>query len=447
MKNTFTFLAVLLIISNSYAQVKDTSAYNFSLQQSIEYAMKNQNGVLNATLDEQMAAARVKEIIGIGLPQINGSFDVKDYLAIPTSLLPAQVFGGKAGDFIPLKFGTKYNATAGLDASQLIFDGSYIVGIQASKTYLELSKKSTERTKIEMIVAVSKAYYSVLINDERFKLLSTNVTRLKKLSDDTKVMFDNGFVEKIDLSRITVSYNNLLVEKEKVERLLKLGNYLLKFQIGMDLGASLTLTDKLNAVVPQMNSPLVEKMDYTKRIEYSLLTTQQHLYELDLKKNRFAYLPSVVAYGSLNGNAQRNTFDIFDTDKKWYPIALVGAKITVPIFDGLQRNYRIQQAKVSLLKSRNDAKSLEQSIEMEVNSALTSYQNSLSALEAQKKNIELAEEVYNTSKIKYDQGVGSNLEVVTADAALKEAQTNYFNAMYDALVTKIDLDKANGLIK
>lgn len=447
MKNIVTLLSVLLLINTSFAQVKDSSTYSFSLQQCIEYAYKNQNKILNASLDEQIASARVKEIRGMGLPQINGSFDVKDFLQIPTSLIPAEAFGGPPGQFIPVKFGTKYNATAGLDGSLLIFDGTYIVGLQASKTYLELSKKNSNRTKIETTVAVSKAYYSALINEERFKLLNANLARVKKLLDDTKVMYDNGFVEKIDLSRITVTYNNLVVEKEKVARFLTMGYYMLKFQMGMDLNPNLILTDKLETAVPQAAIAVTEKFDFSKRVEYSLLQTQQRLYELDLKKNRFGYLPSLVAYGSLSTQAQRNTFDVFDTDKKWFPVAVVGAKLTLPIFDGLQKSYRIQQAKVNLLKVKNDTKSLEQGIELERTSAEISFQNSMASLDMQKKNIELAEEVYNTSKIKYDQGVGSNLEILNADAALKESQTNYYNAMYEALVAKIDMEKANGNIK
>jgi outer membrane protein len=454
MKKTLALLSIFLSFAYaSFGQTKDTTSLNYSLQQCIDYAYKNQNKMLNASIDEQIAAAKVNEIRGIGLPQINASADVKDYFAIPTSLLPASIFPSRpgspplpAGSFVPVQFGTRYNSTAGFDGSQIIFDGSYFVGLQASKTYLELSKKNVERTKIDIVVSVSKAYYGALLNEERFKLLTANVARIKKLLDDTKVMYDNGFVEKIDLSRITVNYNNLLVEKEKTERLLKIGYYLLKYQMGMDLNSKLTLSDKIKDVNQQI--PLnAEKIDFTKRVEYSLLQSQQRLYELDLKKNRYGYLPSLVAYGSLLANAQRNTFDLTHTDIQWFQIGLVGAKLTLPIFDGLQKNYRIQQAKLNLLKTKNDVNSLEQGISLEINNTQISYQNSIAALETQKKNIVLAEEVYNTSKIKYDQGVGSNLEIINADASLKEAQTNYYNAMYDVLVNKIDFDRANGLIK
>lgn len=448
MKKIFLLFAMgLAILNSSYAQTKDSSSFAFSLQQCIDFAYKNQSRVVNAAIDEKIAGEKVKEITGVGLPQLNGSLDVKDYVQIPTSLIPAQFFGGRPGEYFPVKFGTKYNTTAGVDASQLIFDGSYIVGLQASKTYKELSAKNLQRSKIEAAVAVSKAYYSVLINERRFELLKVNVERVKKLMDDTKVMYENGFAEKIDFSRVSVSYNNLVTEKDKIEKMLQLGYLVLKFQMGMDLNSKLTLTDNLNAGTSQLVNMAEEKVDYSKRIEYDLIQTQKRLYELDLKKNRYGYLPSLVAYGNLSANAQRQEFDFLDTKKKWFPIGIVGAKLTIPIFDGLQKNYRIQQSKLTLMKTINDAKMLEQSIDMEVKSARINYQNSLASLETQKKNIELAEEVYNVSKKKYEEGVGSNLEVVNADAALKEAQTNYYNAMYDALVAKIDLDKASGLIK
>ncbi len=441
-------IAIAFSAINSFAQSKDSSSFSFSLQQAIKYAVENQKDIKNAIIDEQIAQKKVNEIMGMGLPQINASFDLRNFVEIPTSLIPADFFGGAPGTFAAVKFGTKYNATAGVDASQLLFSGDYFLGVKATKTFLEISKKATLRTKIETAATVSKAYYTVLVNEERMKLMDATVARIKKTMDDTKALLDNGFVEKLDYDRLIVAYNNLMTEREKVERLLQLATYLLKYQMGMDIYANLTLTDKLTDVKLEINSDVISpKFDYEKRVEYNLFDSQYKLAKLDLKRQRLSYLPTAFAYGSLSGTAQRNEFDIFDTDKQWYPTGLVGAKVTMPIFTGFQRHSKNQQAKLSLMKAENDMDFIKKSIDLELASATSILKNAASSLETQKKNIEVASDVVRVTKLKFEQGVGSNLEMITAETSLKEAQTNYFNALFDALVAKIDFDKANGNLK
>jgi outer membrane protein TolC len=439
-KKWLTVLAALFYVTAANAQQQ-----SMTLQQCIDYAMQNKPQVQNAVYDEESAKYKVREIVGLGLPQISSSFDVKNFLDIPTSLVPADFFGGPPGTFAAVQFGTQYNATAGLSASQLVFSSDYLVGVQATKVFLELTKVNTKRTKIEAAQMIAKAYYTVLINDERMKLLNANVERIKKLMDDTKVLNDNGFVEKIDLDRVTVAYNNLMVEKQKIEQLLQLGYSLLKYQMSMDQSATLTLTDKLDAVTfnPQLNDG---KFDYNNRVEYSLMQLQYKSSILYNKKDKMSYLPSVVLYGSLSANAMRNEFDIFDTSKGWYPTTLIGLTVNLPILTGGQRHYRTQQSKVNMLKSQNDLKFMQQSIDLEIVSVKITLDNASKTLEMQKQNILLAENVYKTAKIKYEQGVGSNIEVMTAETALKEAQTNYYNALYEALIAKIDYDKAMGTL-
>ena len=217
--------------------------------------------------------------------------------------------------------------------------------------------------------------------------------------------------------------------------------------MGMDLKANLVLTEKLSDVNFKIDEVVADKFDYKNRIEYSLVETQKKLETLDLKRNQAAYLPSLFAYGALSTQAQRNEFDIFDFSQKWYPVGLLGAKLAIPIFDGFQKHQKIQQAKLSLMKLDNQFKFLEQSIDLEIANSKATLQNSASSLEAQKKNIELAEEVSRVTKIKYDQGVGSNIEIINAESSLKEAQTNYYSALYDAIIAKIEYNKATGLIK
>lgn len=449
MSKIFILIIVAVLFSlTAFSQTKDSSNFSFSLQQAINFALDNQKDVKNAIIDEQLAQKKVNEIMGMGLPQINASFDLREFIEIPTSLIPADFFGGMPGTFAAVKFGTKYNATAGIDASQLIFSGDYFLGVKASKVFVEISQKSTQRTRIETSSTVAKAYYTALVNEERTKLMNATVERIKKTLDGTKALLDNGFVEKIDFDMLTVTYNNLLVEQEKVQRLVTLSTYLLKYQMGMDINSNLTLTDKLADVkLDIVNSASAQKFDYEKRVEYGLFETQYKLAKLDVKRQRLSYLPAAFAYASLSEGAQRNEFDIFDTDKKWYPTSVIGAKVTMPIFTGFQRNSKNQQAKLSLLKAENNIDFIKKSIDLEIASSTTILQNAASSLENQKKNIVIAEDVVRVARLKFEQGVGTNIEMITAETALKEAQTNYFNALFEALVAKIDFDKAVGNLK
>jgi len=448
MKKIVIVIGLGIAALQTYAQVKDSAAYSFSLQQSVDFAMQNQTSIKNSMIDETIAQQKVKELLGAGLPQINSSFDFKDFLAIPTSFIPAEFFGGAPGTFAPIKFGIQYQATAGFDASQLIFSGDYFVGLKASKVLVELSQRSTQRTKIEVSAAVTKAYYMVLISNERINLLDANLVQLKKTMEDTKALFDNGFAEKVDADRLTVSYNNLLVERENVRRLLATGAYLLKYQMGMPMDAKLSLTDKLEDVkFEAASNASAQKFDYSKRIEYNLYDVQFRLAKLDLKRQYFAFLPTASLYGNFSTSAQRNEFDIFNTGKPWYPSAFIGASVKLPIFNGLSRNARTQQAKLSLMKAENNLDNVKLSIDLDLAVSTTTLQNAAATLETQKKNIEIAQDVYRVTKIKFEQGVGSNLEMVTAETTLKEAQTNYYNALYDAIVSKVDFDKANGTLK
>lgn len=440
-----TFLLTLAVVAFE-ANAQQASSNNFSLQQAIDYSLKNSPNYLNADLDLKNAEYKRKEITGLGLPQINGSIDLKDYLAIPTSLLPGQFFGAPAGTYIPVKFGTKYNATAGFDASQLLFSSDYIVGLKAAKEFINLSKINVQRSKVDLASAVSKAYYNVLVNRERIKLLDINIVRLQKLYNDTKALNQQGFVEQIDVERLEVQLNNLKTEKEKTDRLIGLSENLLKFQMGYKITDAISLTDSLSFNNKEVSTLNAGKIDVTKRSDYQLLQSQQSLNKLDVKRQKMGYLPTLAAYGAFQYNAQRQEFDFFDGKKDWFNVALIGAKLNISVFDGLQRNYRVQQAKIAVLKGENTLKNVEMAAELEANVADISYTNAYASLQTQKRNMELAQHVFDVAQKKFTEGVGSNLEITTAESSLKEAQTNYYNSIYDMLVAEIDYKKATGTL-
>ncbi len=443
-KNTFILSLAMIIVTNTKAQ--ESNSANYSLQQSIDYAIKNSPNYLNSELDLKNAEYRRKEITGLGLPQVSGSIDLKDYLDLPTSLLPGQFFGAPAGTYVPVKFGTKFNSTAGISASQLIFSSDYIFGLKASTEFINLSKISVTRSKADLVSQVSKAYYTVIINRDRIKLLEANVVRLKKILDDTKAFNKQGFAELIDVERLEVQYNNIITEKDKTVRLIGLSETVLKFQMGYKLSDPITLSDSLNINTDTFEELSSSKIDITKRPDYQLLKAQQSLLDIDVQRLKWGYMPTLAAYGAYQYNAQRAKFDFLDTEQQWFKIALIGATLNLTIFDGFQRHNKIQQAKISSLKNLNTIKTIEQAGELEATVASISYNNAYSSVLVQKKNMILGQHVYDVAQKKYQGGVGTTLEIVNAETSLKEAQTNYYNAVYDMLIAKIDYQKAIGTL-
>lgn len=424
------------------AQLADTVAA-FTLQEAIDYAQIHQSAILNAKIDEEIARNTVKKTVGIGLPQVNANVNFQDFIKVPTNLLPGDFFG-KPGEMIPVRFGVKYQSSAGVELSQLLFDGTYLVGLQASKTFKELSTKSLQRSRIETAVAVTKAYYSVLVSNEQLNLLDANIVRLKKSLKDTEALFKNGFVEKIDLDRLTVLNNNLETERGNVINLLDLNLHLLKFQMGMNINSSLTLKDSISGLNVEKSLALSDTTAYKSRIEYSLLETQKKLNELDLKRYKSQYLPSIGAFGSTTRSLQSNTFnELFDRS---FPMTVIGFRISVPIISGGIRNYQVRNARLEVKKTENNLINLRNGINLEVEQAKTVYRNGFRSLENQKRNMALAQEVLRVTKVKYEQGVGSSIEVTTAETSLKESQNNYINALYELLINKVNLDKALGEI-
>lgn len=450
MKNIFfTTLCLVSIAFGSYAQQATQTAkppYNFSLQDCINYAYEHQDTVLNAGLDIKSAEYKVKETTGIGLPQISGSATFQDYVKIPTTLLPGQFFGQPAGTFIPVQFGVKYQSGLGLNLSQILFDGSYLVGLKASRTYKELSQRNYTRSKIETHINVTKAYYQVLVSNEQIKLLDADINQLKEQVDQTVAQNKQGFVEKIDVQRIQVQYNNLSTSRENTIRLLALNYQLLKFQMGMPVNEAINLSDKLESInLTDDISSVGDTTFYRNRIEYGLAETQKKLNELDVANKKAHYYPTLTLNGNYTSSYQNNSFS--DLYSRNFPSSYFGLTLNVPIFSGGQRINQLRQSKIAVLKSQNDLDNLKNAITLQANGAQITYINGLRSLDNQKQNQQLAQEVLRVSKIKYAQGVGSSIEVTQAQTSLEDADNKYIQSLYDALVSKVDLDKAYGRIK
>lgn len=439
------FGRIIFVLGAALAQTPQA----LGLRDCIRYALTHAPTVQNAYLDYQLARQKIAEVRSAGLPQINAAGSLRYFVEIPTSLVPGEFFGAPRGTFIAVQFGVPYNLEFSVTGTQLVFDGTYFVGLQAAKAVKELSFRSYQRSRTETVAAVTKAYYTALVSQERLRLLSQNIQQLEILVQQTRGLYESGFAEKLDYQRLEVNLNNLRTEQSKAAELTALSYLALKLQMGMPLETPITLTDTLAPadLLTLLPDTITEsRFDPSHRWEYQILLQQRRALELNLRRYQVSYLPTLVAVGNLATQAQRKEFDFFDTKKRWFPIAFVGAQIQVPIFDGLRRASQVSQARMELQKNQNDLFQLRQALTLEAETARRQLLNSLRSLDIQRRNLELAEEVLRAARRKQELGVGSTVELLQAQTSYDQAQTNYTTALLEAYLTYIDWQKAIGTL-
>jgi outer membrane protein len=470
-------LALIVLAGMWTGAVAQQSGQTFTLDQAIQYAVENSINVRNSQVDEKIANALMKETRGIGLPQVDGTVQILHNQKLPrffANYQTAQAFGGVDEDGNPLLdvpgvaptdvvamqqfFQLPSSGSAGLTISQLLFNNSYFIGLKASKAYRELAIKNTQLTREQIVQSISKAYYACLINKDRMRLFDDNIARVDTFLTNSKALFTNGFIEQIDVDRTQVTYNNLKLEREKFASIQELSILLLKFQMNYPMDQPLDIVGEISELQVDENvlSSYTAYWDYSHRLDYQIVEANKKLLGYDVKNKFSASIPSLVAFANLGYSTQSPDISgIFKTNTpisdngmigpdKWYSSSSFGLTLNVPLFSGLQRSYRLQQAKLELEKAENSSMMLKSSIDLEVNQAAIMYQNAVRSLKGQAENRGLAENIARVTKIKFEQGVGDNLEVIEAEGALREAQLNYYTALYDALLAKVDLDKAYG---
>jgi outer membrane protein len=436
--------SLIVFVSLAFAQ---ESIQTFSMKAAIQYALTHSPSLQNTYLDYQIARQKIAEVRSAGLPQINSTTTFRYFVEIPTSLVPGEFFGAPRGTFIPIRFGVPYNLEIGVTGTQLLFDGTYFVGLSAARAVKELTYRAYQRSRIETITAVSKAYLTVLITQERLRLLKENLDQLQTTLRQTKGLYEAGFAEKLDYQRLEVAYNNLQTEYNKAAELTALAYLTLKLQMGYPLDQPIALTDTLPELPLLLPDSLsLQNFDPAQRLEYQILLAQRRALELNLRRYQVAYLPSLVFISSLATQAQRNEFDFFDTKKRWFPIAFIGFQLQVPLFDGLRKASQVSQARLELLKNQNDLYQLRQALTLEAQNARIQLLNALQNLAIQKRNLELAQTVLETTQKKVEAGLASTVESVQAQNAYQQAQLGYTTALLEAHSAYIDWQKALGLL-
>jgi outer membrane protein len=420
-----------------------TEPISLSAKEAVDYALANQSSVKTAKLDELIQLAKNKEVSGLALPNIAGTGSYQYNPMVQKQMFNAKNFGSPVDSFTAVSFQLKHNMLGEVKLTQTLFDPSVLVALQARKTLEVLVSQGVAKSEIDVKSNVYKAYYNVLSANKALTILSENLGSLEKILSETRETYKNGLVEKLDVDRLIVQYTNLQTEQTKLRNLIELGIASLKYQMGMPLKQAIVLKDTLSTAKIVEDVLDMDKFDYSQRIEYQLLETQKKANEYDLKRYKMKGWPSLQLFASTGALRGSDKFDYFQSPM-WYGYVNTGLNLSVPIFTGLQRKRQVDQAWLTVKKSEVAIENAKLGIDLEREQSASTFRNNVLTLEAQEKNMGLAQDVYNTTQIKYREGVGSSLEMTTAENDLLTAQNNYFTALFNAIVAKIDLLKSYG---
>lgn len=441
-------LIFLLLSYRAFSQ-ETADSESFDLQACVQFALSNHFDVQNAELNIEASQKKVNETKGLGLPQISGSANIQRTFVPQSMWAPANAFdkNAPADMVIPLGFGVNWQSGAALTGSQLLFDGSYFVGLKASKTYKELSVKSAKLTKRDVVEGVTKAYYTYLLNQVAITVLESQKEVLEQLLKETEALYTNGYSEKIDVQRVKVNLNNINITLNTFNNQRNLSEQLLKFQMNYDQSKPIVIKGTLEEEYQKsVNVTLSDNPNYSQRIEHQVLETQKHLDELNYKNDKMAYAPKLYATGTMGANYGALKLSSIPEINKWKGYGFVGLQLNVPIFSGFSKMYKIDQSKIKVMQSQNSLQKMEQAIDYEYANKKTTLVDKFENIKFQKENLELASEVYRVTSIKYKQGLVTNFETVSTKKEMSVAENNYYSALFESLLAYVDFLKANGTL-
>jgi outer membrane protein TolC len=417
-----------------------------TLEQAIEYALQHNYDLKNAKADAEIANRQVWEITATGLPQVSGSVGYQYFLDIPTSLIPAEFFGGEPGEFSEIQFGTEQNLTATFTVNQLIFDGSYIVGLQAARIFRELARQNYQRSEIEIKSMVTETYYLVLATSQNLDIVSENLANIEKTLYETEKLFEEGFTDAINVDQLKLTVANLKNNITGLERQKKLTSDMLKFQIGISVDTPVSLTENLEQMLSQISLEAftVENFDPQSHIDFRIMLSQEKMQLMDLRRQKSFYLPSISASYTRQESAQRNEFNFFESGQSWFPTSIIGLNINIPIFSSGLRSSRVKQAQLNFEKAKNNTRKIEQSLLLQKQEADNQMETAMDKYNSEKDNLQLAERILNRTTIMHKEGLATSLELTQASDQLLTTQANYINAIFELLNAKNKLDKALG---
>ncbi|NNC95005.1 MAG: TolC family protein [Chitinophagales bacterium] len=431
-------ISLLLYCINANAQV------SYTLDEAVQYALQNSTQIRSAQLNSAETRNLAYKAITEGLPKVNGKLEYTNNWQIGSNVIVFKdpITGESSSSII--EFGTPHQTDLFFDASQLLVDGRYFVGLKARKSIIKSSELQFEMERIALVESVKSAYFAALAADEAVELLMTNLESLNAVLRETTLLYENGFAEELDVDRLKLNKANLISRIQTAENQEKNSLNALKFQIGVPLTQEITLSESLNFFTEQLQFDELLLPDPMFRVEYRLLQNRKLLRQYDITQKKAGYYPTLYAFAKLGTSAFREEFDFTSQDEKWFSNGAAGLTLNIPIFDGLSRNSSIQESRIKLEMSKNEIAQFEQSLELEVSSAYSDYLTAFDNYRNLTENVGLAQKIFDKTTIMYREGVGSSLDLANAESELTSTQINYINSIYELMITKTRLDKSLG---
>ncbi len=435
------FIFIVLICYTSLAQPK-----MLSLEQAITHALKHNRNVINADRDIQIAYKEQWSTIATGLPQISASAGYSRALKLPVSLVPTDLIGrdsdsmGDPEPFTELTFGTKQSINAQVKVEQLIFDGSYIVGVQASKVYLAISQQLKVKTDQEITRLTTQAYLNALTAQDQVHILQKNVNTVSKNVWETKKVYENGLIEEENMLQLQITLSSLESQLNYAKRMVKVTLEMLNLMLGDDIGASYELSDSLLGLALQSENMLLEQeLSITDNIDYMIALNSQYSQELLLKLAKSAALPKLAAFASAGYDGYGESFDFLDRKQHWFGRSTIGLSLDIPIFSSFGRHATTQKAKIELEKSMTNLELKEQELFLDLHNLRNDYSFALEDLKTAINNLNLAERIEQKNQVKFKEGLASSFELRQAQAQLYSAQNDHLDAMQKLIMTQTEL--------
>jgi outer membrane protein TolC len=413
-----------------------------SLEEAVAYGLENNRSVINANLEVQKAYKEKWKTIAIGLPQITAEADYQNFIELPTSLIPAQFFGGKEGEFAEVQFGTPQTMRAGVTLNQLIFDGSYLVGLESIKVYLNISENLLEKTVNEIRKNIINSYFSVLLTRENILFLEKNRANLKTNLEELTQLFRNGFEEEESVEQLRLTLSSVETQLRYAQNVERITLDMLKLLMGFPTQSPLFLKDELDTLTtaslfefPTETAPKIEN-NIDVKIAQNNFASEGLLYKLERSKN----MPRLSAF--LNGNYTGNseTFSFTEANQKWFGASMLGVKLQVPIFSSFMRRANSQKAKIAVAQAETNLNETQERIFIEIQAATNEYQLSEENYFTTKENLALATRIKEKNQIKYFEGLASSFEYREAQLQLYNAQNNYIKSIQSVVQKKLNLE-------
>lgn len=433
---------IIVVLLTSLTTVGQDKGYSFSLDEAVTFALDSNYTALNARRDIAKAIKQKWETTATGLPQLSGNINYQNNLKQQVTLIPAEFSGGEPGTFVPVVFGTKQNASAVATLNQLIFDGSYLVGLQAAKAFLDFSENAAEKTNLEVRKGVINAYGSVLLAEELIAIFKKNKVTLEKNVFETRKIFENGLTEEESVEQLEITLLDIDTQLKNAERSAVIAKQMFNVALGIPIESPVLFEDTLDTLVEE--SANLELLDSTLSIEENIdykiafnLTEQRHL-EMKLEKSKA--LPSISAFVNYGTSAFRDEFSFLDSGEPWFQSSVVGVSMNVPIFSSGMRSAKTQRARIALDQAKTELEETKQNVTLQLNTARSNYQFAIEKFENSKKNKALAERIETKNQVKFTEGLSTSFDLRQAQTQLYSAQQQYFQSMLDLINSKAEIE-------